>query len=169
MLFCADSLPHEWLLPQCSCAVIHGGAGTTAAVLRSGVPCVVTPVFVDQFYWAQRVSALRVGVGFGTTPLLKVTAADVAAAIRACVGPSAEAEAVRCNAAALGEALRAEDGVGAAVRLLEETAAAASRERWDSAPPTPSVAEAARGQVRWAAVAAALAASGAAYHGLCKL
>ena len=73
------------------------------------------------------------------------------------------------SAAALGEALRAEDGVGAAVRLLEETAAAASRERWDSAPPTPLVAEAARGQVRWAAVAAALAASGAAYHGLCKL
>ena len=169
VLFCADSLPHEWLLPQCSCAVIHGGAGTTAAVLRSGVPCVVTPVFVDQFYWAQRVSALRVGVGFGTTPLLKVTAADVAAAIRACVGPSAEAEAVRCNAAALGEALRAEDGVGAAVRLLEETAKAAIRERWDSAPPTPLVAEAPRGQVRWAAVAAALAASGAAYHGLCKL
>ena len=169
VLFCADSLPHEWLLPQCSCAVIHGGAGTTAAVLRAGLPCVVTPVFVDQFYWAQRVAALRVGVGFGTTPLLKVTAADVAAAIRACVGPSAEAEAVRCNAAALGEALRAEDGVGAAVRLLEETAAAASRERWDSAPPAPSVAEAARGPVRWAAAAAALAASGAAYHGLCKL
>ena len=170
VLFCADSLPHEWLLPQCSCAVIHGGAGTTAAVLRSGVPCIVTPVFVDQFYWAQRVSALRVGVGFGTTPLLKVTAADVAAAIRACVGPSAEAEAVRRNAAALGEALRAEDGVGAAVRLLEETAAAgASRERWDSAPPPSTVAEAVRGQlVWWAAVAAAVAAPVAAY-GLCKL
>lgn len=44
VLFCPGSLPHEWLLPQCSCAVIHGGAGTTAAVLRSGVPCVVTRV-----------------------------------------------------------------------------------------------------------------------------
>ena len=169
VLFCADSLPHEWLLPQCSCAVIHGGAGTTAAVLRSGVPCVVTPVFVDQFYWAQRVSALGVGVGFGTTPLLKVTAADVAAAIRACVGPSAEAEAVRHSAAALGEALRDEDGVGAAVRLLEATAAAASRERWDSAPPPSTVAEAVRGQVVWwAAVAAAVAAPVVAY-GLSKL
>lgn len=170
VLFCADSLPHEWLLPQCSCAVIHGGAGTTAAVLRSGIPCIVTPVFVDQFYWAQRVSALRVGFGFGTTPLLKVTAADVAAAICACVGPSAEAEAVRCNAAALGEALRAEDGLGAAVGLLEETAAAASRERWDSAPPpsTVGVAEAVRGQVVWwAAVVAAVAVPVAAY-GLCR-
>lgn len=158
VLFCPGSLPHEWLLPQCSCAVIHGGAGTTAAVLRSGVPCVVTPVFVDQFFWAQRVAAMRVGVGFGTTPLLKVSAADIASAIRACVGPDAAAEAVRRNAAALGEALRAEDGIGAAVKLIEQTAAATTRERWDSSPPTPP-ARAATGYRMWLAAAAAAAAA----------
>ena len=168
VLFCAGSLPHEWLLPQCSCAVIHGGAGTTAAVLRSGVPCVVTPVFVDQFFWAQRVTAMRVGVGFDTTPLLKVSADDVAAAIRACVGPDAAAEAVRRNAAALGEALRAEDGVGAAVKLIEGTAAAATRERWDSAPPPPPP-RAADGQRMWlAAAAVAVAAVAVTAYGLRK-
>jgi len=65
-------------------------------------------------------------------------------------------------------ALRAEDGLGAAVGLLEETAAAASRGRWDSAPPPSTVAEAVRGQVVWwAAVVAAVAVPVAAY-GLCR-
>ncbi len=33
------SVPHEWLFPQCAAAVHHGGAGTTAATLRAGIPC----------------------------------------------------------------------------------------------------------------------------------
>ena len=35
------SAPHTYLLPRCCCAVHHGGAGTTAATLRAGIPCVV--------------------------------------------------------------------------------------------------------------------------------
>mmetsp|Transcript_117585 Transcript_117585/g.366278 ORF Transcript_117585/g.366278 Transcript_117585/m.366278 type:complete len:123 (-) Transcript_117585:32-400(-) len=37
---------------QCSVIVHHGGAGTTQAALRAGVPTIVTPVAVDQFEWA---------------------------------------------------------------------------------------------------------------------
>jgi sterol 3beta-glucosyltransferase len=33
------SVPHEWLFPHCAAAVHHGGAGTTAATLRAGIPC----------------------------------------------------------------------------------------------------------------------------------
>ena len=33
--------PHSWLLPKCSAAIHHGGAGTTAAALRAGIPCLV--------------------------------------------------------------------------------------------------------------------------------
>ena len=33
--------PHSWLLPQCSAAIHHGGAGTTAAALRAGLPTLV--------------------------------------------------------------------------------------------------------------------------------
>ena len=36
-------VPHDWLFPRCSAVVIHGGAGTTAAALRAGVPTVVAP------------------------------------------------------------------------------------------------------------------------------
>ena len=31
-------LAHEILLPRCSLAIHHGGSGTTAAVLRAGIP-----------------------------------------------------------------------------------------------------------------------------------
>merc|ERR1711939_981043 len=43
------SAPHEWLFPQCSVTAHHGGSGTTAAALRSGVPTIVTPCAFDQF------------------------------------------------------------------------------------------------------------------------
>ena len=40
---------HEWLLPLVKCIVHHGGAGTTQAALRSGVPSFITPVFLISF------------------------------------------------------------------------------------------------------------------------
>ena len=33
--------PHSWLFPKCSAAIHHGGAGTTAAALRAGIPSLV--------------------------------------------------------------------------------------------------------------------------------
>jgi vancomycin aglycone glucosyltransferase len=41
--------------------VHHGGAGTTAAASRAGVPQVIVPMFSDQFYWADRVDSLGIG------------------------------------------------------------------------------------------------------------
>jgi hypothetical protein len=40
--------PHDWLLPMCCAVVHHGGAGTTAAGLRYGLPTFVCPFFADQ-------------------------------------------------------------------------------------------------------------------------
>src|SRR5262249_25330775 len=36
-----DDTPHDWLFPRCSLVCHHGGAGTTAAGLRAGLPTVV--------------------------------------------------------------------------------------------------------------------------------
>lgn len=46
-----DQVDHAEVLPQCVAAVHHGGAGTTAAALRAGVPQVICSVQADQPYW----------------------------------------------------------------------------------------------------------------------
>ena len=46
--------PHNWLFPQMVAVVHHGGAGTTGASLKAGVPSIVVPFFVDQSFWGQR-------------------------------------------------------------------------------------------------------------------
>jgi len=56
------SAPHDWLFKQTDAAAHHGGAGTTGASLRAGVPTVVKPYFGDQFFFGSRVEDLGVGV-----------------------------------------------------------------------------------------------------------
>ena len=46
-VFMVEDVPHAWLFPRMAAVVHHGGAGTTAAGLRAGVPSIVTPVFGD--------------------------------------------------------------------------------------------------------------------------
>jgi len=55
--------PHEWLFPQCSIAIHHGGAGTSAASFRAGIPTIIFPVLemADQPYWAERAAELGLG------------------------------------------------------------------------------------------------------------
>lgn len=53
-------VPHGWLFPQVDAVIHHGGAGTTAAVLHAGVPMLVLPRAVDQYFWAGRASLLGI-------------------------------------------------------------------------------------------------------------
>ena len=57
-----SSAPHDWLFPQIDAAVHHGGAGTTGASLRAGIVTVIKPYFGDQYFWANRVEDLGVGI-----------------------------------------------------------------------------------------------------------
>ncbi|CAF4829326.1 unnamed protein product, partial [Rotaria sp. Silwood2] len=41
----------------------HGGAGTTAAGLRAGLPTIVVAFFGDQFFWGDRVEQIGAGPG----------------------------------------------------------------------------------------------------------
>merc|ERR1719414_750528 len=75
--------PHEWLFPRCAAIVHHGGSGTTAAALRSGVPNVITPIFLDQFLHASIVD--RSGAGIGMKQFSKVSAAELARAVQRCL------------------------------------------------------------------------------------
>lgn len=114
-VFHAGSLPHGWLFSQVDAVVHHGGFGTTAAALRAGVPAVIIPHIIDQFYWGHQVAAM--GAGPRYIPRGKLTAAALAAALDQAFG----SEEMRGRAADLGLQIRsAPDGVTQAVRILEE-------------------------------------------------
>lgn len=115
-----DHVPHDWLFPRVAAVVHHGGAGTTHAALRAGRPSLVCPFFGDQPFWGARVHAL--GAGPAPLPQRKLTAPRLAAALRSLVGEPGYAR----RAEALGHALRAEQGVKAAVHWLESLPRAAS-------------------------------------------
>ena len=57
-----QSAPHDWLFKQIDAAAHHGGAGTTGASLRAGLPTIVKPFFGDQFFFGSRVEDLGVGI-----------------------------------------------------------------------------------------------------------
>ncbi|THC91878.1 hypothetical protein EYZ11_008655 [Aspergillus tanneri] len=57
-----QAAPHDWLFAQIDAAAHHGGAGTTGASLRAGVPTIVKPFFGDQFFFGNRVQDLGVGI-----------------------------------------------------------------------------------------------------------
>ena len=107
------SVHHDVLLPRCKCAVIHGGAGTTAATLRSGIPTIVSPVYWDQPWFGDRIAELGLGLRIPAPAELKPAALE--AALREVLG-SPEMHAA---AASVGARVRAERGVEAAAdRLL---------------------------------------------------
>ena len=111
-IFVLDAVPHDWLFPQMAAIVHHGGAGTTGASLRVGKPTVICPFVGDQPFWGRRVAAL--GVGPAPIPQSRLTAERLADAIKQAVTDTD----MRRNAATLGEAIRAEDGIGRAVEYI---------------------------------------------------
>merc|ERR550525_261722 len=62
-----DVAPHEWLFSRCACTLHHGGAGTTQAALRSGVPTIISPFSFDQFMFASWVEGLGCGIQISLT------------------------------------------------------------------------------------------------------
>ena len=107
-----DAAPHEWLYPRVAAAVHHGGAGSTAASLRAGLPTLIVPHLGDQPFWGQRVYAL----GAGPKPISrnKLTASGLAAAI----GTATTNRSMKRRAEDLGAKIRAEDGIGQAVEMI---------------------------------------------------
>jgi len=74
---------HAKLLPQVVALVHHGGAGTTHSAALMGVPQVVVPHLLDQYYWAHRVQQL--GLGPEPIPFSRLNARNLAASIKACL------------------------------------------------------------------------------------
>ena len=112
-VFRLAAAPHGWLYPRLAAVVHHGGAGTTAAGLRAGVPSVVVPHMVDQPFWGQRVAEL--GVGPRPIPRHRLTAVKLATAIQTAVTDPA----IKARAGAVGEQIGLEAGVETAVWQIQ--------------------------------------------------
>jgi sterol 3beta-glucosyltransferase len=71
-IFCVNGIPHSWLFERVSAVCHHGGAGTTAAGFKAGVPSIIIPFALDQYAWAQR--AYELGVGPKPVAIKQLTA-----------------------------------------------------------------------------------------------
>ncbi len=94
-VFLIGDTPHDWLFPRCRAVCHHGGAGTTAAGLRAGLPTVVVPFFGDQFFWGRMVA--EAGAGPKPIPIARLDSDALTAAFEMCGRPE-----VRERAQALG-------------------------------------------------------------------
>ena len=108
-----SDVPHSWLFPRMAAIIHHGGAGTTAAALRAGVPAVIVPYFADQPFWARRIYQL--GVSPKPIPRDKLSAQKLAAAILEAI----QEKKIRESAHQLSKHIHQEDGVTEAVQIID--------------------------------------------------
>uniref|UniRef100_A0A5B7ACA7 Putative sterol 3-beta-glucosyltransferase UGT80B1 isoform X1 n=1 Tax=Davidia involucrata TaxID=16924 RepID=A0A5B7ACA7_DAVIN len=107
-IFLLEDCPHDWLFPQCSAVVHHGGAGTTASGLRAGCPTTIVPFFGDQFFWGDRI--YHKGLGPAPIPISQLSIEALSDAIRFMLQPEVKSQAME-----LAKLIENEDGVAAAV------------------------------------------------------
>lgn len=86
---------HDWLLPQCCGVIHHGGAGTTAAGLRYGLPTLVCPFFGDQYMWGEMVH--RADVGPKPCPVNELTKDILVEKLRLLTDPKTKEAAVNLS------------------------------------------------------------------------
>ncbi len=104
--------PYSALFPRAAAIVHQGGIGTTARALRAGKPMLVVPFAQDQFDNAAHVRRLGVGLALRSRRYRGDRAVRWLARLL-------EDEAIGKRAAALGERVAAEDGLGRALDQIE--------------------------------------------------
>jgi UDP:flavonoid glycosyltransferase YjiC (YdhE family) len=107
-----DSVAHNRLFPRVAAVVHHGGAGTTAAATRAGVPQLVVPHLADQYHFGGLVEGL--GIAVKSLRRTQLTAQKLAARFdRLLRDPE-----LRARAAVVGETIRARPALTNASRLI---------------------------------------------------
>ncbi|CAO3690818.1 unnamed protein product [Umbelopsis ramanniana] len=108
-IYWVKSVPHDWLFPMMSGVVHHGGAGTTAAGLRAGIPTVVKPFFGDQFFWGERLEEMNIGLC-----LKEMSVESLSSAVKTIITD----ESMKKTARLVGEKIRAENGINTAIQCI---------------------------------------------------
>jgi UDP:flavonoid glycosyltransferase YjiC (YdhE family) len=114
-VFFIQKYPHRQLFPKMAAIVHHGGAGTTATAALSGVPQIVVPHILDQYYWGERIR--RAGLGPPPVWRSKLTAAKLGKAIRICL----EKRSFLHKARFVGQQIRRENGVQQTMQAILTT------------------------------------------------
>lgn len=82
-VFTAGNTPHDQLFPRMAVVIHHGGAGTTATAARAGIPQIIIPHILDQFFWADQV--YRQGIGPLPLNISRLSAETLTNAIQQCL------------------------------------------------------------------------------------
>jgi len=82
-IFFIKKYPHLKLFPKMAAVIHHGGAGTTATTAVSGVPQIIVPHLLDQYYWGNQIYQSQLG----PKPIWRseLTSQKLAEAIRKCL------------------------------------------------------------------------------------
>lgn len=110
-IFIIDTIPHSWLFDKVSAVCHHGGAGTTAAGFKAGVPSIIIPFSNDQFAWANR--AYDLGVGSKPISRKNLTPNNLATAI-----DYALQDEIVSNAKALADNIASENGARDCAKVI---------------------------------------------------
>jgi len=102
----------EWLFPQCSLIVHHGGVGTTHLSLESGIPTIICSIFWDNPLWGERLKVLDVGAHIRFKDLDKEKLLQAIRQLRL--------EDKKKKAADIAKRVREEKGLKSAVDLIEK-------------------------------------------------
>jgi len=104
--------PHLKLFPRTSAIIHHGGAGTTASGIFSGVPQIIVPHILDQYYWGDRIQ--RAGLGPRPIWRTRLTKGRLARAI----AQSTTDKRMHKKVQEASQTARRKDSLGLAVRTL---------------------------------------------------
>ncbi|RSK25803.1 glycosyltransferase [Bacillus sp. HMF5848] len=109
-----NSIPHTWLFERVAAVCHHGGAGTTAAGFKAGVPSIIVPFANDQHAWAHK--AYDLGVGSKPIPIKSLTSDNLANAIQ-----YALQEKMVQNAKTLAKHIATENGARDCAKVIVES------------------------------------------------
>ena len=106
-------VPHMLLFPRVTAVVHHGGSGTTATAARAGVPQIIVPHFIDQFYWAKQIYSK--GLGPKPIPRTRLTAKRLSVAMQNCV----HNKTMRRNVQEVAKIIQGQNSLDKAVKHIE--------------------------------------------------
>ncbi len=114
-VFFIRDYPHLQLFPKLDAVIHHGGAGTTATAGASGVPQVIVPHILDQYYHGRRIFLSRLGPK--PVPRAALTESRLTAALEQCLSDPA----IRQAAKKTGQAINPKKSLECIVEAIEKS------------------------------------------------